>query len=421
MQFVAVKVTVGTRLHRNTRPAAHNATPFLLISQNTLTQNNILPDPSVPQTHSPNPSLNMASTDDNDDLYSQDYPWPSAPIEHPPDPPIGSSDEPPTYSTWEYRGGELISIEDDGGLVPIKPQSRSPSPPGLSYERQVFDRAIQEVNVERNKNDDREHEERMTRMFRAELDWRAWQYTNAEQQREMGRAYRYLRPWAPEMRRQCVKYGVLLNEYYGIEAQINRRLKERLTEIKEMLMAGWELGEQTRTEFQDLSQAEGVRIKDREDSNDFCVLVMVLNEVEKRLEADVQKLFDGMSKEDGEVQELVTELPTYISQAVCDHPELKSRFSDLKDLERDLFPSRFTTSNSVLGKADAGTNADGSTSSRDDKVPLIKPLEDADKKRKTEEDADMEDSGEEDLPWVKRQKELKKLNRQKPEHRRRRR
>ncbi|KAF2800962.1 hypothetical protein K505DRAFT_320076 [Melanomma pulvis-pyrius CBS 109.77] len=331
----------------------------------------------------------MASTDYNDDLYSQDYPWPSAPIEHPPDLP---SNEAPTYSTWKYRGGELI---------PMKHRSPSPLPsPGLSSERQEFDRTLEDTNLERDQNADREHDERMARMFRKELEWRVWQYTNAEQQREMGRPYRYLRPWALELRRQCVPFGALLNDYYGLEAGINQSLQERLTEIKDMLMAGWDIGEQTRTEFQLLCQVESARIKDREDRNDFCVLEMVLNKVEKRLEADIKKLFDGMSEEDGEVQELVTELPTHISQAVCDHPELKTRFSDLKDLERDLFPSRFTTPNSIFGNADADTNADGSMSPRDHKVPLIKPLEDVDKKRKTEEDIDKEDSGKDNLPWI---------------------
>ena len=248
--------------------------------------------------------------------------------------------KPLTYSTWEWSG------ENDFAPIDL----RYPSPPldSVSAEYRAIDGAIENRSPFANHAVATEHDahrkadsEHSTRYLRQGLDWREEQFIKAEIKLELDRPYRFMPPWPRELREQCVGHRTLLDRYYYIEERVGVRVKERLGyyERMETIM---EFNEQMRSEIAMLNEVREAREKDEKESNDFVVLGMVLDEVEMRLNKDIERLADGMNMEDGDVQEILTELPDSIGATIFsgDHPELAMRFSHLVQRERDFFPSR---------------------------------------------------------------------------------
>jgi hypothetical protein len=249
--------------------------------------------------------------------------------------------QPLTYSTWEWNG------ENDFAPIDL----RYPSPPldSVTAEYRAIDGAIENRSPFENRATETEHNagrkadsENSTRYLRQGLDWREEQVIKADIKLGLDQPYRFMPPWPRELREQCVGHRALLDRYYYIEGWVGVRVKERL-EYYERMETIMDFNEQMRSEIAMLNEVREAREKDERESNDFVVLGRVLDEVEVRLNKDIERLADGMNMGDGDVQEILTELPDSIGATIFsgDHPELAMRVGHLVQRERDFFPSRF--------------------------------------------------------------------------------
>jgi hypothetical protein len=252
--------------------------------------------------------------------------------------------QPLTYSTWEWSGGN--------DFAPIDLRASSPPLGSVSSEYRAIDRTIEKFRAFMNfvaktecKADHKAEREHSARDFRHGLDWREEQLLKAEIRLEVNRPYRFMTPWPLELREQCVKHRALLDRYYRVEGRVGARVKERMEYYKRIEKIK-EVNEQMRSEIAMLNEVREAREKDEQEGNDFVVLGIVLDEVEAKLNKNIEQLADGMNMDDGEAQEILTDLPKYISATIFsgDHPELAMRFGHLVQRERDLFPSRFERS-----------------------------------------------------------------------------
>jgi hypothetical protein len=145
---------------------------------------------------------------------------------------------------------------------------------------------------------------------------------------------------------QCIKHRALLDRYYYIEGLVWECIYDRLSYHKRNAVQITKLDMQSRQELISLVQGLEVREKDEAEGNHFLILDIVLDEMETKLQADIQKIPGGVNTvdgDDGEVREILTQLPSSMNEMLNSdvQPELVGRLRDLRELERIYFPSRF--------------------------------------------------------------------------------
>jgi hypothetical protein len=261
-------------------------------------------------------------------------------------------EQPSTYSTWIW--------DDSHGFAPRKYREASPLPNSVSAEYRAIDLAARgdydwdlirtggsvERLTRREVDSRRDHETKEISMLLQALIWKEEQFFKALDRMKIGLPYRFLAPWSLELRMQCIKYRALLDRYYHIEGLVWQCIDDRLFYHRQKGVPFMEMDAQLRNELMNLIRGLGVRENDETEGNHFLILDMVLDEMETKLQADIQKISGGVNTvggEDGEVQEVLTELPRNMNAMLNSglYPGLVGRFRDLRELERIYFPSRF--------------------------------------------------------------------------------
>ena len=291
----------------------------------------------------------MASSPENDDLYSIDYPNPPREVLQSLNHTMSDTDELPKYSNWEHRYGTLAPIDSDSESAPSRPNALS-MPPTL--EREMFDRNVSRFNEER----DQEEEANAKQTLASELMWRAERFHNAETQRERGNVYRYLRPWNLELRLRCASHIDLLEIYYEIEYKVGQRLRAWY-ELTRGEVPHWET-DKIQLCYYLLRKLMEARVKDQREDGDFIILGNVLQDVEMRLNEQILRMADGVGWP-GMNTEVVVDLPEYIALTMYGHPDLSQRLLRMQDLERECFPARFENQKRSLNGLSPTINGNG--------------------------------------------------------------
>jgi hypothetical protein len=257
-----------------------------------------------------------------------------------------------TYSTWIW--------DDSHGFAPRKYREASPLPKLVSAEYRAIDLAARgdydwdlirkggsvEKLACREVDSRHDHETKEISMLLQALIWKEEQSFKALDRIKFGLPYRFLAPWSLGLRMQCIKHRALLDRYYHIEGLVWQCIDDRLYYHRQKGVPFMEMDAQLRNELMNLIRGLGVRENDETEGNHFLILDMVLDEMETKLQADIQKISGGvntMDGEDGVVQEVLTELPRNMNAMLNSglYPGLVGRFRDLRELERIYFPSRF--------------------------------------------------------------------------------
>ena len=229
----------------------------------------------------------------------------------------------PSFSTWDY---DVVS----NSIATVPPRSPSP-PPVFSTARHHFDQAIQKAGEDRV----RYSNQTWLEVVRSDLLWRDEQFAAAENQKYNRKTYRYLRPWSLEMRMQCAMISLeLLEKYYALDRKIEDAIKETLHfEVNER--PEWDRDQWVIVNTEMLLQAEMLRVRDKQDGNDFKVLTVVLDRLEEMFREDAQD--EGKRRQEGI---LITDIPPTIRQNVSNHSQLEKRYIKLRDQETMEFPFR---------------------------------------------------------------------------------
>jgi hypothetical protein len=229
----------------------------------------------------------------------------------------------PTYSTWEFRDGEL---------VPVRALSRSPSPPPPSEARREFDDRIRAAHRDRAAEAARTHR----CVLASELHWRVEKLLREWEEKAWNRPYRLLGPWPLEMRMQCANYMDLLEDYYRAEVT-TRELVEVQMEEYESAENQWQIQDEQAAEIAHLTKLQKEYEADEKAGNDFKVLSQVLTEVEMTIYSRIDKVHHRGAQE-GESR-LASDLPMNIMIMIARDGRLQKRLEFLAAAEREYLSS----------------------------------------------------------------------------------
>lgn len=235
-------------------------------------------------------------------------------------------------STWEWKNGELKRLK--------QPLDSHPQLCNTSGEQ------INEIyDMDRNA---RSHEAEIVdqthlRICLDVLDWRRTQ---------MRRANCYLGPWSIETRLLCAKFPALLEEYYELEVQMAKRIRDRFMHYRTGAMDDALDDPTVVAEISKLLEVQNLRDDDAGAGNDTKTLKKVLINFEARLRRDIESKARSEACLSGP---LVTQLSFRLLRIMWGNPELVAYFRSLREAETSEFPYRWEiVKRRVRWKMDAG-------------------------------------------------------------------
>jgi hypothetical protein len=245
----------------------------------------------------------------------------------------------------------------DGAHAPV----RTPSPPlSLSSDQREFDTRIRREQAEQKANEERVHNELVTRVradleaaeirrrntaslasvearLRKSLQARRSGFVAAQSAYTVGETCDIPPPWSAVSRAMLLQHPHLLTEYFVQEKEIRDLLYNYIEWTRTQIQEHGRMDAQVFEVLEKLNKAQQVRVTDMEERGDEMLLrSMLANKTALVLEQKVARA-NGQAVD----TQCISELGSVLKDAVAEYPHLEIEHEGLVALERRHFPERF--------------------------------------------------------------------------------